>query len=77
MAKALPLKAFRLVPLYDVVSMALPLSRPTIAPGPVTEKVNALAAVGTKIPFASWTSAVMKARSFPFALMVLRFAESA
>ena len=36
MARALPLNALRLVPLYDDVSMALPLSTPTSAPGSAT-----------------------------------------
>ena len=78
MARALPLKALRLVPLYDdVVSVGSPLSTPTNWPGPETENVSDVLAVGTKLPLASWMSAVMKARSLPSARMAPRSADRA
>jgi hypothetical protein len=67
MASTLPLKAFRLVPLYDAVSIGLPLSTPTSWPGPDTANVTGLAAVGTRTPLASWMSPVTNARSRPSA----------
>ena len=76
-ARTLPLNALRLVPLYDDVSIGLPLSTPTSWPGPETAKLTELSALGTITPFASWMSPVMKVRSLPSALIVVRSADSA
>ena len=52
------LKACRLVPWYDSWLMGLPLSTASSLPGPETEKLTVLLAVGTKLPFASRMSVV-------------------
>ena len=65
MASALPLKALRLVPLYDVVSVGSPLSTPTNWPGPETENVSDVLAVGTKAPLATLPPFVQSARRVP------------
>ena len=75
MARTLPLNAFRLVPLYEVVSVGSPLSSPTSWPGPETEKLTDAAPLGTETPLPSWMSPVMKARSRPLAVIEERSAE--
>src|SRR5206468_6910065 len=65
MARTLPLNAFRLVPLYDAVSMGLPLSTPTSWPGPETENATEFSPVGTTKPLPSWMSPVTNTRSRP------------
>lgn len=61
MASTLPLNAARLVCLNEVVSAWLPLSTPTISPGPETENETLLLAVGTTTPDPLRISAVTEA----------------
>ena len=72
MARQRPLNAFIEVPLKGSRLAASPLSRATISPGPLMEKVTGFLLRGTMSPSLSSTVTVTKERSFPSAAIDAR-----